>query len=154
MLTEENEEWIRWEKSFELGIPAIDEQHRHLVGLCNQLHGEIMASRTTNENTWREAFSDALREAVNYTKTHFSLEEKLMAAAGFENLSLHKRRHHEFIEKIGELLSSFDQSNLQVALEFSRFLYDWITVHIAHEDKLYAKKVLDYLAAHKRAEQA
>ena len=151
-MTEQNDELIRWEKSFELGIPAIDAQHRSLVQLCNQLHGAIMSSRVTNGKEWREAFSDALREAVNYTKTHFPLEEKLMEAADFESLSTHKRRHHEFVEKIGEMLSSFDHCNIQAALEFSRFLQHWITVHIAHEDKLYAKKVLEYLAMRKHTE--
>ena len=147
MATEQNEEWVKWEKKFELGIPDIDKQHKHLVGLCNQLHGDIMSGR--GGKTWRMALSDALRETVSYATTHFSLEEKLMAAAGFDGLPAHKVRHQEFIEKISEMFSSFDTINLQAALEFSKFLYEWILQHIAYEDKLYAKKVLEHLAAHK-----
>lgn len=73
--------WVKWEKKFELGIPAIDEQHRHLVGLCNQLHSETMSRRSPDGKAWRVALSEALRETVSYTRTHFHLEEKLMAAA-------------------------------------------------------------------------
>ena len=148
-MSETNEEWVKWEKRFEIGIPVIDEQHRHLVELCNQLHGEIMSTRAGEGKALLLAVSDALRETVNYTKTHFSLEEKLMAAAGFDGLPAHKKRHQEFAEKISAMLSSFDKVNLQAALDFSKFLYEWILEHIAYEDKLYAKKVLEHLAAHK-----
>ncbi len=149
-MTETQEEapaWVKWDKKFELGIPTIDEQHRYLVGLCNQLHEEVMCRRSSEGRTWRVALSDALRETVNYTKTHFLLEEKLMAAAGFEDMPAHKKRHQEFIEKISSMLSSFDQTNLQGALDFSKFLYEWILEHIAYEDKLYVKAVLQYLAS-------
>lgn len=90
--------WVKWEKKFELGIPAIDEQHRHLVGLCNQLHSEIMSRRSPDGKAWRVALSEALRETVSYTRTHFHLEEKLMAAAGYGNLPGHKNRHQEFVK--------------------------------------------------------
>lgn len=137
--------WIKWEKKFELGIPIIDEQHKHLVSLCNQLHSEIMMRRSPDGKVWRIALSDALREAVNYTQTHFQLEEKLMVAAGFEQTAKHKKRHQEFIEIISKTLSTFDQVTLQTALDFSKFLYEWILEHIAYEDKLYVKPILEYL---------
>ena len=35
---------IRWDPKFSLGIPFIDEQHKHLVELCNKLYSEIMDS--------------------------------------------------------------------------------------------------------------
>ena len=152
MANMQQEEWIKWEKHFEIGIPVLDEQDKSLVNLCNRLHSEIVASRSGEGKGWRMAFSDALREAVNYTKTHFLLEEKLMAAAGFDGLSVHKNRHQEFIGKVGELLSSFDHCDIQAALDFSSFLHEWIIMHIAREDKLFAKKVLDYLALHKHTE--
>lgn len=143
--------WVKWEKKFELGIPAIDEQHRHLVGLCNQLHSEIMSRRSPDGKAWRVALSEALRETVSYTRTHFHLEEKLMAAAGYGNLPGHKNRHQEFVDTISRTLSGFDQTNLQSALDFSKFLYEWILEHIAYEDKLYVKPVLEYLASGRRA---
>ena len=58
--------WVKWEKKFELGIPAIDEQHRHLVGLCNQLHSEIMSRRSPDGKAWRVALSE--RWAARNTK--------------------------------------------------------------------------------------
>lgn len=149
----ENPVWVKWEKKFELGIPAIDEQHKHLVRLCNQLHSEIMLRRSSSDGkAWRVALSDALRETVSYTRTHFLLEEKLMTAAGFDQLATHKKRHQEFVELISKTLSNFDQTTLQSALDFSKFLYEWILEHIAYEDKLYVKPVLEYLAAGKNAQ--
>lgn len=147
MTTMHHEEFLKWEERFELGIPAIDEQHKSLVEIYNQLHGEVMATRIRGGDMWREVLSDSLREAVNHAKTHFALEEKLMAAAGYEGLDIHKERHHDFVEKVSEVLASFNKCDLHDALEFSRFIHEWITLHIAREDKHYAKKVRDYLNA-------
>ena len=147
MTTMQQEEFLKWEERFELGIPAIDEQHKSLVEIYNHLHGEVMETRIRGGSMWREALSDSLRDAVNHAKTHFALEEKLMAAAGYESLDIHKERHHDFVEKVTELLSSFNKCDLHDALEFSRFIHEWITMHIAREDKLYAKKVRNYLNA-------
>lgn len=33
------------------------------------------------------------------------------------------------------------------AIKFCKFLYDWVLSHIAHEDKLYVKKVVEYKQA-------
>ena len=149
MHSELNGELLKWEKRFELGIHAIDEQHKYLVGLCSRLHGEIVSPKSSDEKEWRAAIFKALQETVNYTKTHFSLEERLMAASGYKSFAAHRKRHQELIEKISATLSSFDKINLQGALDFSKFIYEWILQHIAHEDKLYVKPVLEYLSLHK-----
>ncbi|AEE16315.1 bacteriohemerythrin [Treponema brennaborense] len=151
---EENAEekpcWVKWEKKFELGIPVIDEQHKHLVGLCNTLHNEIMQQRGRDGKVWQTSLSAALRETVNYTRTHFVAEEKLMSVSGFDQFSAHKKRHQDFIETITQTLSTFDQATLQTALDFSKFLYEWILEHIAYEDKLYVKPVLEYYRTSKQ----
>ena len=62
-------------RNFSLGIPIIDEQHKHLVELCNKLYTEVMESRAkygNNNNTkWQSALAGTLKECVNYVTTHF-----------------------------------------------------------------------------------
>lgn len=84
-----DDDFIKWEPKFALGITYIDEQHKHLVELCNKLYIEVMESRAkydNNENSqWQSALAVTLKECVNYVATHFSDEEKLMKLVAHED---------------------------------------------------------------------
>ena len=144
----DDKDLIRWDPKFTLGIPLIDEQHKHLVELCNKLYTEVMASRLKYENDnntqWQNALAGTLKECVNYVATHFSSEEKLMKLVSYEQFSEHKNRHDEFTKKVLETAKGFNSMDFSDAIKFCKFLYEWILSHIAHEDKLYVKKVLEY----------
>lgn len=145
MIFNENSDFIRWEKRFELGIPVIDAQHKRLVELCNDLYLTIVRNKyRAMQPEWQEAFSDALRATVDYVKTHFSDEEKLLAAVGYEWLEQQKAQHHGFTMKIAESLKTFNKATFQNAIEFVKFLYDWILHHIAVSDKQYVSAVLEF----------
>lgn len=143
---DDNKDFIKWEKKFELGIPVIDSQHRQLVNLCNDLYQAVIRNkyRATTPG-WHEALSDALRETVNYINTHFSDEEKLLTAVNYDKLDQQKSQHKSFTNKISETLKTFNQATFQDAMDFVRFLYDWILQHIAISDKQYVPAVLEYL---------
>ena len=144
----DDKDFIRWDPKFALGIPIIDEQHKHLVELCNKLYTEVMESRAKygNENNtkWQNTLVGTLKECVNYVTTHFSNEEKIMKVVGYERFSEHKNRHDEFTKKVLETAKGFNSMDFSDAIKFCKFLYEWILSHIAHEDKLYVKKVLEY----------
>ena len=144
----DDKDLIRWDPKFLLGIPLIDEQHKHLVELCNKLYTEVMESRAKygNENNtkWQNTLVGTLKECVNYVTTHFSNEEKIMKVVGYERFSEHKNRHDEFTKKVLETAKGFNSMDFSDAIKFCKFLYEWILSHIAHEDKLYVKKVLEY----------
>ena len=63
---------IKWDPKFALGIPLIDEQHKHLVELCNKLYTEVMESRAkygnNNNILWQNALDGTLKECVNYVR--------------------------------------------------------------------------------------
>ena len=50
----------------------------------------------------------------------------------------------EFTKKVLETAKGFNSMDFSDAIKFCKFLYEWILSHIAHEDKLYVKKVLEY----------
>lgn len=136
--------WMPWDISYELGIPVVDEQHKHLVYLCNNFRDKL-TNRSSNEGaTWQNALSEALRETVQYTKTHFSTEEKLMQASAYPNYEYHKRCHHEFIDTITHILESFNIATLETAYEFSAYLKEWILTHIAYEDRQFQAHIMEY----------
>ena len=141
----QGENLLAWDKKFELGIPAIDEQHKHLVELCNTLYQSIIRQKSAGNISWQEALSETLRKTVDYVLIHFRDEEKLLKAIGYEQFAEHKKRHQEFVAKTTETIANFDKATFQTALDFAKFLYEWILRHIAYEDKLYAKPVKEYM---------
>ena len=139
---ESGKTYISWDPKFELGIPVIDSQHKKLVDLCNRLYEDLMKNK--DKDGWQMSLSGTLKECVEYVRTHFHDEEVIMRAAEYENFASHKRSHEDFIHKILNTTHEFDKATFSTALQFVRFLYDWVLGHIAHEDKLYVKRILEY----------
>ena len=133
---------LEWSPRFDIGIPVIDDQHKRLVGLCNRLHRGLMQNGA--ETTWSDSLAHAIRECYDYVLLHFKTEETLMRAAGYPDYPDHKREHDMFRKKVLSLANEFETSTIGTAYKFVRFLYDWVFTHIAHEDKLFVKSVLDY----------
>lgn len=136
--------WMPWDASYELGISTIDEQHRHLVFLCNKFRAELMNHSSSESVGWQTALSEALRETVQYTKTHFSTEEKLMQASNYPSFEYHRHCHQEFVETITHILESFQAATLQTAFEFATYLKEWVLTHIAYEDRQFQGHIVEY----------
>ncbi|MBQ9239102.1 MAG: hemerythrin family protein [Treponema sp.] len=130
-------DWVKWSPNLELGIPVIDRQHKHLVGMCNDLHEGLMKFHGGDKASWRAAIATALRQTVEYARTHFADEEKLMRASNFEGYEVHKQHHHDFILTVSKVLVNFEDVTLPLAFDFADYLRDWILSHVACEDKLY-----------------
>jgi hemerythrin len=130
-----------WKDSLLIGVPQIDNQHRKLVeaidallAACSQGHG-------------RDAIEKTLYFVVDYTKKHFSDEEKLQAQYGYPGLAAHTRIHTQFITTVSGLVSDFKQNGPNIALtgKINKTLVDWLINHITIEDK----KIGDFIKSKK-----
>ncbi len=137
-------DYISWNPNLELGIEYIDMQHKHLVELCNKLHSEILQNGKDSGAGWKNQVAITLKECVNYVRTHFADEEKLMKLINYEGYDSHKKRHDEFSINVLETAKNFDTMSFTDAIKFAKFLYDWILSHIAHEDKLFVKPAIEF----------
>lgn len=148
----ENKDYIVWDDKFSIGIPVIDEQHKKLVLLTNDYYQAVMATRGDFESKvqLKETVTAALKTCVDYVQTHFTAEEKLMQAAQYPGYKAHKQQHNEFSTKVLETARDFHELKFTDALNFAKFLYDWVLSHIAHEDKLYVNTILDYYKSLKK----
>jgi hemerythrin len=123
---------IEWADSLSIGIPSIDEQHKKLVSLINELHNAML------ERKAKDVMSHIFDELVAYTRYHFSLEEDLLREHGHPEESNHHLEHEKLAERLFALKEEFDQGNTAVTLEVMRFLRDWLGNHIVGTDKKYA----------------
>lgn len=120
---------IYWRDSYNVGNQKVDEQHKYLVKLINDLFHALGAK--DGDDKLKIIFI----ELVNYTINHFTGEESLMSAAKYPALFAHKNEHLYFINKIKELKGKFNQGDNKAKLETLNFLKDWLLNHISGTDK-------------------
>jgi len=126
-------EYIPWSKSFEVGIDMIDEQHKELLDVVNDLFSHVSG----NEEKEHAYFKSVIDKIVRYVKTHFSTEEKYMIATEFSGYAEHKKIHDTFTLTIIKTVKEYEAGKRLVLEKLAYFLRDWILSHIAVEDTKY-----------------
>ena len=124
---------IKWDKTLSVNVQEIDSQHQRLIELINQLHSLMMAGQG------KDAVGLVLEDLVDYTKTHFSFEEKLFAKFNYEHTKEHILEHKKLAEKVIAFQNDFKAGKATVTLDVMNFLKDWLTNHIKGTDKKYSK---------------
>lgn len=130
---------IEWTEKYELGIKEIDNQHKGLVILINELFELMSQGKAKNH------LEDIFNHLTDYTKKHFFAEEKLMIKYAYTGYDEHKAEHKIFIEKLGELKTDFANGKTTISLEILNFLKDWLLNHIRITDQKYVPQVKEML---------
>jgi hemerythrin-like metal-binding protein len=124
---------VAWSDAFSVGFEAIDNQHKKLVKIANELFDGCKSGMTAGD----VKFLAILREAAEYAQTHFADEEKYMRQANFPDLDAHRKIHREFTNQVIKAIQTFETGGVQ-PIDLARFLKDWLLNHIAKMDKEYA----------------
>jgi hemerythrin-like metal-binding protein len=126
-------DFITWKDSFSVGIPSIDDQHKKLVGMINNLFSEFSKGITD------KFLKEIIQELEKYTVYHFSYEEKFMQLYNYAGYKAHKAEHQQFIEKIDNYKEMLSKDNKKEVIDFITFLKNWLLKHIMGTDKQYMK---------------
>lgn len=129
---------IVWEDKYSVDIQEIDEQHKRLVEIINELYDAIAAKKN------RDQLSVVLNELVEYTKVHFAVEETLMRIFHYEEYREHKGIHDRIVNQVLDFQRQFNAGNDKVGMELLLFLKDWLFEHIEKVDKKYSKHFLKH----------
>ena len=121
-----------WNESYSVGVLAMDNQHKKLFAMINDLHAAIKAKDT------REAMGKVLDGLLEYTREHFANEESLMGQCGYPDFKRHKQLHTELVAQVGEINERFRKGEPVISVELFGFLMNWLTNHIQGADKLYS----------------
>jgi hemerythrin len=122
-----------WDDSFLVNCEVIDNQHKGLVEMTNELILGCEGGNVTQD----VLFIKTLRKAVGYAQTHFATEEKYMQQANYPDFPAHKKEHEAFVSEVAKQLKAFEQ-NRNDPVVLVGFLKDWLFKHIAVSDKKYA----------------
>lgn len=120
--------WVKWDDSLSVGIDAIDEQHRYLLDLINDLYNVVSQKTGTREVARLIKSTDA------YAKVHFRAEELMMQHYGYSDIHNQEQQHHAFEAKIREFYEELHDNPLVAQFDVLSYLRDWLIHHIRVED--------------------
>ena len=124
---------IQWNEGLSVGVKALDDDHKKLLTIINQLSFTIDNSTKSEEN--RTEFEAIFSELEKYITQHFTREETFLKKCKYIHLSEHQLEHQNFAHKIPKLKEQFfSTDNYLDAKEISYFLTDWLVNHIINED--------------------
>lgn len=89
---------LEWNKKYSVGLNEIDDQHKELIRLINNL--ENIIEHFDEYNSLRRPVTNVLSALYNYTVLHFSTEEVLMNMFEYDLTDSHKESHDGFIKLI------------------------------------------------------
>ena len=114
-----------------IGVPLIDIQHLWLIKMIVDMDEAMRESTLTRE----AVLSRTIAEAVEYIDVHFRTEEALMELLGFEDRQRHGHQHLYFEDFVKRRQQEFDAGNQRSAITIANDLKEWLTSHIALEDR-------------------
>ncbi|NLT50616.1 MAG: hemerythrin family protein [Ignavibacteria bacterium] len=120
---------ISWKESYSVGITKIDEQHKKLFELLNEL-------KDAQENEKDYGFiSKTISELFDYSVYHFKIEEDLLKEINYPHLNEHIEEHEYFRRQVSELQKMSNERKLILNVKLVIFLKEWIFTHILASDK-------------------
>ena len=127
---------MTWDDNFIIGIKEIDDQHKILVGMINNLHDAM------RDGKGKLILGEIIEGLSKYTKTHFLNEETLFDKYNYPETDAHRKEHNNFINQIAEFQQGFAEGKLSLSIQVMNFLKDWLKSHILDTDKKYAPFLL------------
>lgn len=121
---------IVWVQEFSVGIDGIDEQHKTLVAMLNDLAAAI------NSGTGQGVVADLVARMRRYAQEHFQFEEKEMAATAYPARNSHMIQHDDFIKKLLDMEEQLARHETVSAIEIRNFAWQWLRDHILGTDKV------------------
>ena len=123
---------VEWQECYSVGNEKLDQQHKRLVGMINQLG---VAMDTGSE---RPVLMKILNSLAGYTKTHFSEEERLLEEHAYPGLDEHKEEHAMLNRQLADFYRDFYMTTRPQTAEVMAFLQGWLYGHILEKDKGYS----------------
>lgn len=125
---------IPWESKFELGISEIDEQHKKILSIINQLDDMFEGIKSNDQ----VEIDKVIKEMAEYALYHFATEEKYFNLFDYEKKEEHIKIHNQYRTKISEWQEKYNETkDSKIFFEISNFLHDWWVWHINNTDRDY-----------------
>jgi len=128
---------IEWEDSYSVGVEEIDQQHKQLFDIVNDL------IRANKLNKGKKEIGRVLNFLADYTVKHFEDEEKLQQNSGYPDYEAHKRLHEQFVDDALNFKNRFENGQIDTAtmMDFNKTITRWLVQHVKGIDQEVGKHI-------------
>jgi len=123
--------FYKWNDRFKIGIVSIDKQHKQLFDMIEIYYQSFKAGKS------KEGLAKLLDDLTDYTKFHFTFEEKYFEKYNYAEAEAHTKEHKGFISELEELKNRVEKHKMVLPVEVGNFLGEWLIRHINGSDKKY-----------------
>ncbi|MCK5032280.1 MAG: hemerythrin family protein [Calditrichia bacterium] len=126
-------ELIKWSDEMSVNIKEIDDQHKKLIEIINNLFIAMLEGKA------QDIINKTVDELINYAEYHFSTEENYFEKHNYPGFHSHKIQHSYYKDEILNYKQELLNGKSTVPTDVFNFLKDWLTEHIMNSDKKYSK---------------
>lgn len=127
---------FNWTDDYSVGIKEIDEQHKKLFEILNELHNAMKEAKS------KSVLGKVITDLISYTEFHFSSEEILLKNCKYPHFKEHKAIHDQFTKKVKGFEKEYKDGSAIVSHEIIQFLKEWLVNHIKESDKQYSMFII------------
>lgn len=124
---------LRWKAAFNCGHPQIDQQHKELFDLANAL-----LDATALRHEQMDSFDTAFLQLLARVMEHFSLEESVLASAGYADVADHAKEHRALVAQAQALYAAAqaDETDAAASDKLVHFLVnELVAAHMLQRDR-------------------
>jgi len=122
-----------WTSQYSVGVPLMDSHHKKLFDIVNDLHEAAKAGDAP------EKLGRIVGELLDYTRYHFTEEERMLERIAYPKLSEHKGMHQQFIAEVEGFQREIQQGMAVFAvLRLMDTAVEWLRDHILKVDMGYS----------------
>ncbi|MBF0110288.1 MAG: bacteriohemerythrin [Magnetococcales bacterium] len=130
-----NRIFFPWTQELVTTIQFVDEDHKKLVEMVNDLHRAMKEEEGSNKVG---AIIDGL---VDYAKTHFTREMDMLRKYDYPEVEGHSGKHDRLVARLKELSEKYHQGEFTVVMDLLALAKDWLVEHILRTDMRYVDHV-------------
>ena len=124
---------LTWTDELAVGVEAIDNQHKSIFAMANNLFDAM------EEGRGKEEVGETIVFLRNYITEHFRDEEELMINHNYAGYPEQRKEHKKFIKDYSALENEFETKGISshFVVQTQLFLTDWLVNHINKSDKAF-----------------
>ena len=116
---------IDWDERFSVGIASVDHEHREMIRLINELHGQLGGGGSV---------AGFLGEIYARISAHFALEEKVMRERRYDQYEDHKADHERLLDEIRDIMDDYEDNRIYEDEILAVRLGNWFGGHFRTRD--------------------
>lgn len=126
---------LNWIPEYSVKVRELDEQHKKLIDLINQVYGYIYRQEAPDK------ILDLVNEIGNHAVLHFNTEEGYFKKFNYPLTDEHENYHRQLLMDVANYKKQIISApeNFTIAEKFVDFLENWLADHMMIQDKKYGQ---------------